>query len=66
MNIIFVNNAINISETSDIVLFSIAGQEIKSIRQANSLSMANLPKGVYIVKAGTQSKGYQIQKLMLN
>lgn len=60
------NNAINLSENADIKIYNVAGQVVKSIQQANYLSTANLPKGVYIVKAGTTGNGYQIQKFMFN
>jgi hypothetical protein len=66
MTITFADNTINLSETGDIKIFSVAGQEVKSIQQTSSLSIANLPKGVYIVKAGNQNKGYQIQKFIFN
>lgn len=63
LNITYANNVITLSETANIQIFSITGQQVKSIQNANLLSMASLPKGIYIVKAGSESKGYKVQKI---
>jgi hypothetical protein len=44
---------IKLNETQNIAIFNVAGQLLNSAKQVNSLSVANLQKGIYIVKAGT-------------
>ena len=63
LSINVIGSEIMFSETANINIFSVTGQQVKSIQNANSLSVANLPKGIYIVKAGTESKGYKVQKI---
>jgi len=45
--------AIVLNETQDLNVYSITGELLKSAKKVNLLSVANLPKGAYIVKAGT-------------
>jgi len=63
LNITYAANVITLSETANINIFSVTGQQVKSIQNANSLSIGSLPKGIYIVKAGSESKGYKVQKI---
>ncbi|HET7734106.1 MAG TPA: DUF4957 domain-containing protein [Paludibacter sp.] len=44
---------IKLSETRDINIYSVTGELLKSAKQVNVLSVANLSKGIYIVKAGS-------------
>ena len=50
--IIFNGSEIKLENAMDIKIFSMNGLLIKSAKQANSLYVKDLPKGVYIVKAG--------------
>ena len=43
---------IKLNEAQDINIFSVTGELLKSAKKVNILSVANLTKGVYIVKAG--------------
>jgi len=52
---------ISINEAKDINIFSVTGNLLRSAKKANVLSVANLPKGVYLVKAGSA-----VQKFMIN
>lgn len=63
LNITYNGTEIVLSETANINVFSVTGQQVKSIQHANLLSTAGLPKGIYIVKAGSESKGYKVQKI---
>ncbi|MEI8087211.1 MAG: DUF4957 domain-containing protein [Paludibacter sp.] len=65
LSINVIGSEIMFSETANINIFSVTGQQVKSIQNANLLSVANLPKGIYIVKAGTESKGYKVQKITI-
>lgn len=49
-----------LNEAQDISVYSVTGELLKSAKKANLLSVANLPKGVYVVEAGTA-----IQKFIL-
>jgi hypothetical protein len=42
-----------LSEVQDVNIYNVTGELLKSAKQVNQLSVANLKKGVYIVKAGT-------------
>jgi hypothetical protein len=44
---------IKLSEAQDINIYSVTGELLKSAQKANVISVANLAKGVYIVKAGS-------------
>ncbi|MDD4969526.1 MAG: DUF4957 domain-containing protein [Paludibacter sp.] len=52
---------ISINETRDINIYSVTGNLLRSAKKANVLSVANLPKGIYLVKAGSA-----VQKFMIN
>jgi len=65
LNITVIGKEIILSETANINIFGVTGQQVKSIQNANSISTNNLPKGIYIVKAGTVNKGYKIQKITI-
>jgi len=41
-----------LSETQDIAIYGVTGQLLKSAKQVNQLSVANLPQGIYAAKAG--------------
>lgn len=43
---------ISLNEAQDITIYSVTGELLKSAKKVNMLSVANLPKGVYVVKAG--------------
>lgn len=49
----FNGSEIVLSEATEIKVYSINGLLLNSAKQVNSLSVANLQKGIYIVKAGT-------------
>jgi len=44
---------ISLNETQDIAIYNVTGELLKSAKKVNVLSVANLQKGVYIIKAGT-------------
>jgi hypothetical protein len=58
--IIFNGSEIKLESTMDIKIFSINGLLVKSAKQVNSYYVKDLPKGVYIAKAGTS-----VQKFIL-
>jgi len=43
---------ISLNETQDIAIYGVTGQLLKSAKQVNKLSVANLPRGIYAAKAG--------------
>ena len=49
----FNGTEIKLSETQDINIYSLTGELLKSAKQVNMLYVANLAKGIYIVKAGS-------------
>lgn len=57
----FNGSEIMLSETADIKVYSINGFLLKSAKQVNQLSVANLKKGVYIVKAGTAVQKFAVK-----
>jgi hypothetical protein len=42
-----------LNAAQDIAIYTITGELLKSAKNVNQLSVANLPKGVYVVKAGS-------------
>lgn len=44
---------IKLNEIQDVNIYSVTGELLKSAKQVNVLSVANLSKGIYIVKAGS-------------
>ena len=57
----FNGREITVSEISNISIFNTTGTLLKSALKTNSLAVSDLPKGIYIVKAGTA-----VQKVIKN
>jgi len=52
---------IKLNEIQDINIYSVTGELLKSVKQVNVLSVANLTKGVYIVKAGSSIQKFIVR-----
>lgn len=61
----YANNTLNLSEITNVKLFSLSGQLVKTAELTNSVSVSDISKGIYIAKAGSESKGYSIQKFII-
>ncbi|MFT3752400.1 MAG: T9SS type A sorting domain-containing protein [Paludibacter sp.] len=57
----FNGTEIKLNETQNVSIFSVTGELLKSAKQVNQLSVANLSKGVYIVKAGTNVQKFIVK-----
>ena len=52
---------ISLNEAQDINIYSVTGELLKSAKKINLLSVANLAKGVYVVKAGSAIQKFIIK-----
>ena len=52
---------ISLNEAQDINVYNVTGELVKSAKKANLLSVANLAKGVYVVKAGSAIQKFIIK-----
>ena len=52
---------ISLNEAQDINIYNVTGELLKSAKKTNLLSVANLAKGIYIVKAGTAIQKFIIR-----
>ena len=52
---------ISLTEAQDINIYSVTGNLLKSAKKVNVISVTDLPKGIYLVKAGSA-----VRKLMIN
>jgi len=50
-----------LNEVQDINIYSVTGELLKSAKNVNLLSVANLSKGIYIVKAGTTAQKFIVK-----
>ena len=65
ISITYSDGTLNLSEMTNVKLFSLSGQLVKSAELANSVSISDLSKGVYIAKAGSERTGFTVQKIAL-
>jgi len=59
------DGTLNLSEMTNVKLFSLSGQLVRTAELTNSVLLSDLSKGIYIAKAGTECKGFSIQKFII-
>lgn len=59
------NRKIRISEEAEVVVYTISGAIVKQSKQTNSVSMNDMPNGIYLVKAQAGSK-FKTTKVLIH
>jgi hypothetical protein len=54
LKIFYANDKVHISKLANVEVYSMAGIKLKSESETRSVSIRELPRGLYIVKAGNE------------